>query len=251
MNTRHHRRISRRAAGHLLDHAVRLDREAPEPDQLARVLAAAAAPGRQDELAGEQMAVAAFEAGHLVPIASSRRKMTKSLLAKLLTTKILAVTVAAAATGGVAYAASTGTFSASGAASGGASVGSPSAPASGGGQATASASALAPASVSPSASVSALPSASASASASALAASVPQDAVQLCQTLAATVASAQSSASVSTDTGLAEALASPALAQTLDSAEFSSWSRALNPASRYPTTARCCSTCRSSPSQVT
>jgi hypothetical protein len=118
MNTRHPKRISRKAAEQLLDGAAGLGRGNPRapggPDQLARVLAAAAAPGREDELAGEQMAVAAFEAGHLVPVASSQRgQMIKySTRVRLITGKVLAMSLlAAAATGGVALAASTGSFS--------------------------------------------------------------------------------------------------------------------------------------------
>src|SRR5580658_1289771 len=116
MNTRHPRRISRKAVEQLLDGAAGLvpgNLPAPEgSDQLARVLAAAAAPGRQDELAGEQVAVAAFEASHLVPVASSRRgQMIKYPHAKLLTTKVVALSLAAFATGGVALAAGTGAFS--------------------------------------------------------------------------------------------------------------------------------------------
>ena len=116
MNTRQSRRISRKAAEQLLDGATGLGRaHAKAPggsDQLARVLAAAAAPGREHELAGEQMAVAAFEANHLESVASYRRgQMIKSPLAKLLTTKVIAAALTVFAGGGVALAASTGTFS--------------------------------------------------------------------------------------------------------------------------------------------
>src|SRR5580704_5579209 len=122
MNTRHSRRISRKAAEQLLDGATGLGRshaKAPGgPDQLARVLAAAAAPGREHELAGEQMAVAAFEAGHLESVASYQRgQMIKSPLAKLLTAKVIAAALTVSAGGGVALAAGTGTFSGPGPAS--------------------------------------------------------------------------------------------------------------------------------------
>ena len=127
MNTRHSRRISRKAAEQLLDGAAGLgaaglgpaDAQAPgEPDPLARVLAAAAAPVREHELAGEQMAVAAFEAEHLESVASSRRgQMIKSPLAKLLTTKVIVAALTVFAGGGVALAASTGSFSGPGATS--------------------------------------------------------------------------------------------------------------------------------------
>jgi MgtE intracellular N domain len=113
MNTRHAPRISRKAAEQLLDGETALGRShAGGPEQLARVLAAAAAPGREHELAGEQLAVAAFEANHLESAASYRRgQMIKSPLAKLLTTKVLAAALTVFAGGGVALAASTGTFS--------------------------------------------------------------------------------------------------------------------------------------------
>ena len=116
MNTRQSRRISRKAAEQLLDGATGLDpSHAKAPggsDQLARLLAAAAAPGREHELAGEQMAVAAFEAGHLESVTSHQRgQMIKSPLAKLLTAKVIAAALTVFAGGGVALAASTGTFS--------------------------------------------------------------------------------------------------------------------------------------------
>ena len=122
MNTRHWRRISRKAAEQLLDGAAGpgpVHAGAPRGhDQLARVLAAAAAPGREHELAGEQVAVAAFEAGHLDSVASYQRgQMIKSPLAKLLTAKVLAAALTVFAGGGVALAASTGSFSGPGPAS--------------------------------------------------------------------------------------------------------------------------------------
>ena len=112
MSTSHPRRIHRKAAEQLLDGSAG---PGAGPDQLTRVLAAAAAPGRESERAGEQMAVAAFQAHHLAPVATSRRgQMIKSPLAKLLTTKVLATALAAFTTGGVALAASTGAFTGSG-----------------------------------------------------------------------------------------------------------------------------------------
>lgn len=119
MNTRHSRRISRKAAEQLLDGATGLgSAHTGGPHQVARVLAAAAAPGREHELAGEQMAMAAFEAGHLASVASDRRgQMIKSPLAKLLTAKMIAAALTVFAGGGVALAASTGTFSGPGPAS--------------------------------------------------------------------------------------------------------------------------------------
>jgi hypothetical protein len=111
MNTRHSRRISRSAAKSLLDgHAP------PDLESLARVLAAAAAPARDSELTGEQLAVAAFEASHLNPVTTSHREHT-SMLAKLLTAKVLVASAATAlATGGVALAATTGAIPGTGSA---------------------------------------------------------------------------------------------------------------------------------------
>src|SRR5260370_10054787 len=63
------------------------------------------------------MAVAAFEAHHLVPVASARReRMITSPLAKLLTAKVVAASVAAFATGGVPLAAGTGVLGGTGSA---------------------------------------------------------------------------------------------------------------------------------------
>ena len=138
MNTRHSRRISRKAAEQLLDGAAgRGQGTQAGPDQIVSVLAAAAAPGHDDELAGEQMAVAAFEANHLASVANFRREqMIKSPLAKILTVKVLASVLVVGASGGVALAASTGTFSSSGSGSepayGGSSVAAPVTPPAGG-----------------------------------------------------------------------------------------------------------------------
>ncbi len=77
-------------------------------DALANLIAAAAAPGRDSELAGEQEAVAAFTVARLAPATQLRRpSMIKTGMAKLLTLK-LAVAVGALAAGGVALAAGTG-----------------------------------------------------------------------------------------------------------------------------------------------
>jgi hypothetical protein len=86
MNTRHYRRISRNAADQLLDGAAGPDQGSMTglvgSGPLISVLAAASAPGREDELAGEQMAVAAFEANHLASVADSRsEQMIKSPIA--------------------------------------------------------------------------------------------------------------------------------------------------------------------------
>lgn len=114
MNTRHSSRVSRTAAELLLDGSTVSDhaRSGDDFDQLASVLAAAAAPARVSELAGEQMAVAAFEANRLAPLATPQpQKEQKTMLGKILTAKILFSSVAALATGGVALAASTGALS--------------------------------------------------------------------------------------------------------------------------------------------
>ncbi|HEY2579710.1 MAG TPA: hypothetical protein VGI74_25650 [Streptosporangiaceae bacterium] len=126
-------RLGRHTAEQLLDGAVgdRVpgDRHAGG-ETLAGLLAAASSPPRSAELTGEDAAVTAFRAEHLVPASQSRRgQMIKSPLAKILTMKVgaLALTVGA---GGAALAASTGAFTpsahvhvqAAGAASGGVSV---------------------------------------------------------------------------------------------------------------------------------
>jgi MgtE intracellular N domain len=225
MNTRHYRRISRKAADQLLDGAAGPDQGAlTGPGQLTGVLAAAAAPGRADELAGEQMAVAAFEANHLASVADSRsEQMIKSPLAKILTVKVIAAALAVSAGGGVALAASTGTFSGS----------TPAARPSASAPATSVPGWTAPlgtpsdsGSPSPSASASgnpagtvpqqtASPSASASASASAAPASISQTAAGLCRALAGTVLA-------NTGTGTTGSLTKTAQEQALASGTVSS-----------------------------
>src|SRR6202035_4450442 len=84
-------------------------------DRLAGLLTAASGPARASELGREPAAVAAFEAHHRVSATTSRRgQMIKSPLAKLLTAKVIAASVAVFATGGVALAASTGARTGSG-----------------------------------------------------------------------------------------------------------------------------------------
>jgi hypothetical protein len=102
----HHRRLDRATAERLLsgDPAA----ASPGQESLAHLLAAAAAPGRHRELAGEQAAMAAFRVAHRVPPTQQRsRSMIKTALAKILTVKAAAV-VAATTIGGVAVAAGTG-----------------------------------------------------------------------------------------------------------------------------------------------
>lgn len=113
MSIRFRRTITRKAAEQLLDG---LPGASGDHDQLVRVLAAAAASGREDELAGEALAMAAFEARHRLPVTTSRREqLIRSPLRRILTAKALvtAALVAVIGTGGVALAASTGAFSAS------------------------------------------------------------------------------------------------------------------------------------------
>src|SRR3984885_9559520 len=106
MSTHHSHRISRKAAEQLLGGAVV---PGAGSDSLSRVLAAAAAPGHEPELAGEAKAVAAFQTRHLVSVTTPRRgQMIKSPVAKLLTAKALAAALAGFVAGGVALAPSTG-----------------------------------------------------------------------------------------------------------------------------------------------
>src|SRR6201986_2310849 len=114
MNTSHRRRISRRAAEQLF--AAGAPDMIPEP--VTRLLAAAAAPARDSELAREEMAVSAFQAEHLVSATNSGRgEMISSPLAKLLTTKVAAIAIALTATGG-ALAATVTSMNTGGSASG-------------------------------------------------------------------------------------------------------------------------------------
>jgi hypothetical protein len=224
MNTRHSWRISRNAAERLLDGHAGVDSE-----PLARVLAAATAPARESELAGEQMAVAAFEANHLVPVATSQKRR-KSMLAKLLTAKVLVSSFAACATGGVALAASTGAMTGSGSphptpsasqpgtswTRPGTSIGStpgstgsaqPTAPASNplGGPGGSTSTGMQP-----------------TASASPPAQSLPQGAAALCRALIGDVASlAGGTSGNSSQSGQVQALSSPTVSRVLKNPEFS------------------------------
>jgi hypothetical protein len=216
MSRSHHRRIGRQAAEQLLDGAAG---PGAGPDQLARVLAAAAAAGRESELSGEQAAMAAFEAHHLVPVPASRRgQMIKSPLAKLLTVKVLAISTAAFATGGVALAASNGALTSSGPATGhaisqsaspaGIAAGRPTAPAS-------TAPATLPSTPPP---AHASPSASVPASGGTVPGGAPvvAGAAALCRTLAARVDPTDTAA------GLEQALASPRAPRVAGGSMFSS-----------------------------
>ncbi|MGW4210245.1 hypothetical protein ACWEIJ_19810 [Lentzea sp. NPDC004789] len=104
MSTDRSRRIDRRTAEHLL-------RGAPVPghDRVSDLLAAASAPARDRELAGEQVAVAAFRDARLAAAPQRRRpRMLKIALANLLSVKIAGA--AALTAGGIALAAATGTL---------------------------------------------------------------------------------------------------------------------------------------------
>ncbi|MFD0731556.1 hypothetical protein [Planotetraspora mira] len=103
MSTHRSHRIDRFTAERLLRG------ETAGPDQLAKLLAAAAAPAERGELAGEEAAVAAFREAHLVPALQPRkRSMIKTALLKFVTLKVAAAALSATAVGGVALAAGTG-----------------------------------------------------------------------------------------------------------------------------------------------
>jgi hypothetical protein len=108
MSDHHSRRIGRRTAERLLRGASGHE-QVTGHDRLTDLLAAAAAPARDRELAGEQAAVAAFRDARLAPALQRRRPwMLKTALANLLSVKIAAVATAAA--GGIALAAAAGTL---------------------------------------------------------------------------------------------------------------------------------------------
>ena len=111
------RPIDREAAEQLLDGSAA--GSARPDDRVARLLAAAAAPGSAGELAGEDLAVAAFTAAQLAPSPATgpeqpdqpgRTRSGKSRLARHLGFRSLGV-VAALGGAGVALAAATGVFS--------------------------------------------------------------------------------------------------------------------------------------------
>ncbi len=96
-------RIDRATAEQILD-GNPVDPQAG-PDELVRLLAAAAAPAapaRVGEVVGEAAAVAAFSRAHLGSAVQPRRDlMIKTALAKVLTMKIAAAALAAVTAGGV------------------------------------------------------------------------------------------------------------------------------------------------------
>lgn len=220
MNIRHSRRISRNAAEELLGgHSV------PDQDSLTRLLAAAAASARDEELAGEAMAVAAFESDHLVVLATPQKER-KSMLAKLITTKFLVSSLAAFATGGVALAASTGTLPGSGSAPAATSTsitGQVQASGLASAEPSRSSSPQPTAPASPVTSASPLPPTSASPSASgpASAATLPQTATALCHALIAAVTSQTGSgAAQASQSADLQALASSRAVQVAAKSEF-------------------------------
>jgi hypothetical protein len=108
MSIQEPRRIDRRTAEHLLGGAPMDVHDGHPP--LAAFLAAAAAPGRPDELAREQATLAAFRAAQLAPIPAHRSlSAVRTAVMKVLTIKA-AVVLAATTAGGVALAAGTGTL---------------------------------------------------------------------------------------------------------------------------------------------
>ncbi|MET8542518.1 hypothetical protein ABZW03_17955 [Kitasatospora sp. NPDC004799] len=121
MSTNRSRRIDRDAAERLLGGAVGAPSAGQDasltgpdggPGQLARVLAAAAAPATAEELAGEEAALTAFREASLAPDPTvtpvRRRSMATAALARAFSTKATAVVLGTTALCGVAVAAGTG-----------------------------------------------------------------------------------------------------------------------------------------------
>jgi len=106
MSMNRSRRLDRRTAEEILDGAP-----GGRDHALNALLAAAAGAASEAELRGEHAAVAAFRAARLAPAPRARRRlMIKTMLAKLLTTKlaVAAAATAAVTAGGVAAVAATG-----------------------------------------------------------------------------------------------------------------------------------------------
>ncbi|PRX04952.1 UNVERIFIED_ORG: hypothetical protein CLV66_106221 [Actinomadura viridilutea] len=103
------RDFDRAAAERLLDGAA--DGRRAVDDPLARLLAGAAAPARESELAGEEAAVAAFRAASAArkaaPRGTGRRRLA---LSRVFTAKVAALALAGVVGGGVAVAAGTGSL---------------------------------------------------------------------------------------------------------------------------------------------
>ena len=108
MSTHRSRRIDRHTAEQLLRSAPGQPPVAGR-DRLSDLLAAAGAPARDRELAGEQAALAAFRDARLAPAPQRwRSRMLRTALANLLAVKIAGV--AALTAGGIALAAAAGTL---------------------------------------------------------------------------------------------------------------------------------------------
>jgi hypothetical protein len=218
MNSIRSGRLRRPAAERLLDGgpAGRRGGAGQQADPLAGLLAAAAAAPHPGEQAGEDVAVTAFRAEHLVPAShSGRGQMIKSPLAKLLTMKAGALALALSA-GGVAVAATTGAFSPAAAPAPAGAHQPVTAHMAGGSQGGGAHAAVR----SSAAGTHAGGSAARSLPVSALSAA---DAVQACHELASQVSVARADAaavSILTETGLQNAFQSPALSWVVDNPEF-------------------------------
>ncbi|HEX5118193.1 MAG TPA: hypothetical protein VFW65_23670 [Pseudonocardiaceae bacterium] len=108
MSTNGPRRIDRHTAEQLL-RGTPVDGHADGAAAVADLLAAAAAPAREDELAGQPAALAAFRSARLGPVPQPRRRsVIKSALVTSLTFKVAGLTAALLTSGGVLAAALTG-----------------------------------------------------------------------------------------------------------------------------------------------
>lgn len=108
MSTNGPRRIDRHTAEQLL-RGTPVAGRADGAAAVADLLAAAAAPAREDELAGEPAALAAFRSARPGPVPQPRRRsVIKSALVTSLTFKIAGLTAALLTSGGVLAAALTG-----------------------------------------------------------------------------------------------------------------------------------------------
>jgi hypothetical protein len=97
------RRIDRHTAEQLLRGVPGAPSAAP--DRLTAVLAAATAPARPGELSGEEAALAAFRQAKLAPAARPRHRST---LARVVSVKVAALSLAVTGLGGIAVAAGSG-----------------------------------------------------------------------------------------------------------------------------------------------
>ena len=236
MSTSQFRPVDREVAEQLLDDAAA--GSARPGDPLAQLLTAAAAPGHGDELAGEDLAVAAFAAAQLAPSPGSgagrpdRDRSGLSRLAKHFGFRALGL---AAAVGGVgvALAAATGVFSGTPSHSGPASDGQ-SIPAS---QGAAAAPAHTGASASP---ATPRPAGSAGRATPGSRPAAPVTQLSgLCTEVAGHVAALGGDTAAATGqtlsaTGLTQALASPSVGSVLTSPVFASLTAAAGRATNVP-----------------